>query len=276
MNWRQEFLDTGEQLSVLRGKNRAGLRRLVESALGIERVRAIFDAAGGGDDLEQFFTRLIGIMRFHVEASGFDERLPRSGPVVVVSNHPYGGIDALVLAELCQTRRADTRVLGNAELKKVPAMRPWLFFVKILGEEGATRSNAAAMRDCLRHLRKGGVLAVFPAGAVSHWHRGSGITDPAWSPHIARMIAKSGAPVLPVGFSSRNRWWYQMAGALHPMIRTALLPRAFLAEFDRPIRCNAGKIIPPEAVSGSPEETLETIRNAVYELVRPSDTTVAH
>ena len=56
-------------------------------------------------------------------------RVPASGPVVVVANHPTGALDGLALAHALFRRRSDVRLLGNHLLSRVPEMRDWTIAV---------------------------------------------------------------------------------------------------------------------------------------------------
>ena len=108
----------------------------------------------------------------------------------------------------------------------------------------------AALREALAHVRGGGVLVLFPGGAVSHWQWGSRrVEDPPWPTHAARLILKAGAPVVPVRFFGRNGNLFQLAGLVHPALRTALIPRAFLAMRGKTLRCAAGERLDPGSSS---------------------------
>lgn len=153
------------------------------------------------------------------------ERIPTSGPLFVVANHPYGGLDGLILGSMLQQVRPDTKFLANRLLGRVAGMEERCFFVDIFGGKAAARSNVAALRAALRWLEEGHVLATFPAGEVSHLNwRQMRVVDPVWVENLAPLIRRSRASVLPVFFKGRNRNLFQLAGLVHPRLRTLLLP----------------------------------------------------
>src|ERR1700745_1954370 len=47
---------------------------------------------------------------------GEEENLPSTGAVVVVANHPFGGLDGLAAIATLGRRRRDLRILANREL----------------------------------------------------------------------------------------------------------------------------------------------------------------
>ncbi|MCB1122199.1 MAG: GNAT family N-acetyltransferase [Verrucomicrobiae bacterium] len=76
----------------------------------------------------------------------------------------------------------------------------------------------------MRLLKQGGVLITFPSGEVSSLQLNQRkVTDPAWSTHIAALVRKTQANVLPIFFNGRNSSFFQLMGLVHPRLRTALL-----------------------------------------------------
>src|SRR5580704_16637445 len=113
---------------------------------------------------------LLSEMRIGLSVGAADqERIPANGPVVVVGNHPYGVLDGAILTVLLTRVRPDVKVLTNLLLAHVPELRTHCIFVDPSQTERAGDSNRQALRQALAWLRKGGMLAVFPAGEPSHW-----------------------------------------------------------------------------------------------------------
>jgi putative hemolysin len=203
-----------------------------------------------------------------IDAGDALETIPATGPAVIVSNHPFGGADAIVQIALGRRRRTDYLILANEVAASAPGIGPFCLPLSILGGRDAARRNAATLKAALDHLRGGGLLGVFPAGEVSTWrpHLGK-IADGPWSPHIASLAVKASAPVLPLRFFGSNPPWFHLGGGLHPMVRTVLLPRAILAARGRTVICRAGDWISPEALAELPVETRTAFLRACLEAV---------
>ena len=93
-------------------------------------------------------------------------------------------------------------------------------FVDPFGETGSVNANAGALREGLAWLRRGGLLATFPAGEVAHLNFRDGTTvDPPWNLAITRLARISGSSALPVFFQGSNSMAFQLAGALHPSLK---------------------------------------------------------
>ncbi len=175
------------------------------------------------------------------------ERIPRTGPVIVVANHPFGGIEGIVLASLMRSVRPDVKLLSNYLLRRIPEMRELMIAVDPFGSETATRTNIRPMKEAIKWLREGHMLGVFPSGEVSHLDmRARCITDPKWSDSIGRLAQITGAPVLPIFFEGMNSVFFQIMGLVHPRLRTVMLPREILNKANRTIKIKVGHVIPPE------------------------------
>jgi len=102
---------------------------------------------------------------------------------------------------------------------------------------------------------------------VAHLNFRDGTTvDPPWNTAIARLARISGSTALPVFFQGSNSIGFQLAGAVHPMLRTANLPRELLNKRGRQIRVRIGRPIPcPELPPmASDREATEYLRWRTY------------
>ncbi len=248
------FLDTAVLVPALAGDGwRGSVRCLLERGLGIARAREIFEHAALSGQPEEALLEGFGL---ETDAGEVGSTIPRTGPLVVVANHPFGGADALALIAICLRERRDFRILANEVAASAPGIGPWVIPLSILGGEGSARRNARALREALDHLRAGGLLAVFPAGEVSTWRpERAAVADAPWSPHIASLAIKARAPVLPVHFFGANPAWFHLVGAIHPFLRTALLPAMLLQLRGRSVVCRAGDLIPHERLSEAANPT---------------------
>jgi putative hemolysin len=229
----------------------AALRAFCESALAFPSLNAVYRQARAFAAPQSFCERVLQSLDVLIDVSTEDlRRIPAAGPLVVVANHPFGGVDGLILMALLQRARPDVRLLVNYLLHLLPEMRETCFFVDPFGGPTATAGNRGAMKSALSWVRSGGVLAVFPAGEVSHFTLGRGcVSDPRWEDSAARLVRRTRATVLPVFFSGGNSRLFQLAGLLHPRLRTAMLPRELLRMRGQSVRVAIGSAIPFSRVS---------------------------
>ncbi len=173
------------------------------------------------------------------------KRIPTTGPTIFVANHPLGGIDGLMFLELISRTRADVKLLANSYLSILPELAKDIINVDVFS--GSQAVNSTAIRSCVRWLKGGGCLASFPAGEVSSLRlREGAISDGAWAASVAMLARMTGAQVVPVYFDARNSWLFQTLGLMHPMLRTALLPREMLWKRGAHIHVRVGRAVPAE------------------------------
>ena len=128
-------------------------------------------------------------------------------------------------------------------------------------------ANAAALRECLQWLRGGGLLLAFPAGEVAHLDfLGGAFADPPWNAPPARIAQVAGAAAVPLFFHGGNSIAFQLAGTIHPRLRTASLPRELLNKRGRAIRIRIGRPVNAATLRSfdSPREAIDYLRCRTY------------
>ncbi len=195
-------------------------------------------------------------------------KLPASGPLVIVCNHPFGGIDGLALMAALLPHRPDLKIMANALLGAFAPLRDCCLPLDVLSGSSAAGRNAASLRLADKALQEGRAVAFFPAGGVSFWQRGKGIVDSPWQTTAARFALRHKAPVLPLYFEGRNSLLFSMAGLVHPLLRTLMLPKEMLRRKGGTVRLLAGRPVEAETLRllGSPEAATEYLRQRSYSL----------
>jgi putative hemolysin len=257
------------------GSNKPILKRLFGLTAGplmhllqVDQLNQTYAQASGRERRACFADRVLDTLGITYSVSARDLRqIPRRGPVVVVANHAYGGIDGIVLSSLLLSVRSDIRVMANYLLGTIPGLREILIQVDPFKKNNSINANIKALRETIRYLNNGGMIAVFPAGGVTHLHlRRLTITDPVWNPQIARIVRKTKAAVLPVFFPGANSKLFQLSGLVHPWLRTLMLPRELLNKRSREVKVRVGKLIPFEKLNRlqKDEELAQYLRVRTY------------
>jgi len=207
------------------------------------------------------------------------QQIPRSGPVVIVANHPFGVLEGAVLATVLARVRPDVRFLANEVLSAIPEIQNLIIPVDPIGGSRAARSNSTGLRLSIEFLQSGGCLVVFPAGEVSHYQpRERAITDSEWHTAAARMIetvSRMGVAVsaVPVFISGSNSLLFQALGLIHPRLRTALLARELLNKRNRLVELRIGSPIASKKLREitTPKERTDYLRWRTYLLADRRD-----
>lgn len=174
------------------------------------------------------------------------KRLPRTGPLVVVANHPFGVLDGVVICHLLAKVRTDFLVLTNEVLTRADEIRRWLLPIDFAETEEALKTNLKSRATAKEHLMKGGCLVVFPAGGVSTtptpWDKRA--VDAEWKTFTARMIAQAKAPVVPFFFAGQNSRLFQLASHLSMTLRLSLLFKEVHDRIGSEVHVRIGEVVP--------------------------------
>jgi putative hemolysin len=211
-----------------------------------QRTRQVEDHLG-----PSYFASILEVLKISYQVSAEDRlKIPATGPIIVVANHPFGAAEGVILGDLLTRVRPDARLMGNHLLHRVPELRPWIVPVDPFGGAGAVRNNVGPLKTCLRYLKEGGALGVFPAGAVSHLRVREGrVVDPPWHASVAALARRSGATVVPVFFEGRNSVLFQLAGLVHAGLRTALIPSELVKRTHSRVAVRIGRPIGPDKLA---------------------------
>jgi putative hemolysin len=213
---------------------------VMDPLLGLTTLDRLYAGLPEGNFIDRALERL-GIA---VDVS--DEHLrsvPATGPAIVVANHPTGALDGLALAHALMRRRGDVRLLGNHLLSRVPEMRDWTIAVNPFDPRSI--ANRRGLRQARDWLMRGGLLVVFPAGAVSNVAREDGVlVDSEWQRGVLGLTRWSSAQVVPAFVGVRSSGWFRLAGLIHPRLRTALLPRELLRLRNGRVNLRFGAAVP--------------------------------
>jgi putative hemolysin len=240
----------------------------LQRLLALEAMNDIYRRIPAGTRGAAFARRALQEMRIDYRISEQDlQRIPRTGPVVVVANHPFGGIEGVMLADLLQSVRPDVKIMANFMLQRIEEMRELFIFVDPFGSESSAKANLKGMREAIGWLKDGKMMGVFPAGEVAHLQlKRREIIDPAWSPTIARIIRRTEASVLPIYFDGGNGALFQMLGLVHPRLRTAMLPHELINKKGHRFTLRIGNAIGPRKIEEfeSDESLMGYLRQRTY------------
>ena len=195
---------------------------------------------------------------------------PRTGPLVVVANHPFGVLDGLIICHIVSRVRKDFRVLTNAVLLRAEEVKTFLLPVDFAETEEALKTNLKTRAEAKNHLMKGGCLVVFPAGGVSTtptiWHRRA--TDAEWKNLTARLVAQAKAAVAPVYFAGQNSRLFQLASHISMTLRLSLLFKEVHDRIGSEVLVRLGDVLPYERIAGinDRQTVMDKLKEITYSL----------
>lgn len=253
-------------------KGGRALIRLMENSTG--RLRLIKRAEGYESDVaagQQFFTVMLERYGLTLDVvRGSLQNVPSAGPLIVIANHPYGILDGLTLGHILEQTRGDFRILANSVFRKAEEINRVVLPISFDEDKEAMALNIATRKRALGYLGDGGAIGIFPGGTVSTAARPfAKPMDPGWRSFTARMIAKSGASVLPIYFDGHTSRLFQIASHTHNTLRMGLLIKEFGRRVDTPVRVSIGEPILPDRLATFAKDSkgmMDFLRKATYEL----------
>ncbi len=202
-------------------------------------------------------------------------RIPKTGPVVVVANHPSGLVDGMIMAEMVNRVRSDFRILTRSLLTGIPEVEEFMIPVPFPHEENAREAGLEMRNQTMAHLKRGGVIILFPAGKVAMSETWFGpAVEAEWNVFTHKMIQRSGAVIVPIFFPGQNSRMFLIANKISDTIRQGLLLYEIKRSLFKPQRPYIGEPIPASVLQeweGNPRGFLAWLRQHTLDLGKRAD-----
>ncbi len=220
------------------------IAKRVMTQLKMDKINDLYDdlkETSGTQFLNQIFENL----NIQIEIpEGELSRIPKTGAFIVVSNHPYGGLDGLILLKIIQSVRPDFKIMANHLLKKIDPLSDSFLAVNPFERRRSNISSYDGVKRTIEHLANEGGVGIFPSGEVSKFQlRQQSITDKEWKKSVMKLIRKAEVPVVPIYFHGSNSTMFQILSLFHENLQTAQLPLELLKKKNKIIKMRIGKSI---------------------------------
>ncbi len=254
----------------------ASHRKFVEKALhwiGLDEVNAIHGRYCYATGVEFSHHLVEDEFRFKLRIDN-EEVLSRfpEGAFITVSNHPFGGMDGILLLHIVGKYRKDYQVMVNMILNNISAMRPSFIAVDPIKTDDPEKKAVTmqGIRRAMAHVRDGHPLGFFPAGAVSKIDKSLHIRDREWQPTITRLIRQLKVPVIPIYFHGHNSTFFNILGLIDWRLRSARLPKEIFLKRGKDVHVSIGEPISVEKQAEFPDaDSLgKYLREQTYALSR--------
>jgi putative hemolysin len=214
----------------------------------------------GRDALES----ISNLLSVKPEVSGI-ERMPRSGPFLLLSNHPTGITDGIAMYDVIKAIRPDALFYANSDAMRVnPRFDEVLIPVEWVLAKRTRERTRLTLKMTDEALEKGRPIVIFPAGRLARQRDGV-LLDPEWMPTAASLARKYELPIVPVHMSGPYSFWFHTFSKFSAELRDITLFHELLNKRGKTYRLTFGPLIPPEHLSG---EATSTIRKLKYYIER--------
>ena len=221
-------------------------RPVLHTLLGYEKARAMTDMAApmSGRDALTYVHRLLDLK---VDVTGA-HNLPRSGPVVLVANHPTGIADGFALYDAVAPVRPDLILYANADAcRVVPRIDEAIIPVEWIEAKRTREKTRIVLARTHAVLEAGAPLVIFPAGRISRW-QGGRLTDPSWNATALSLARKHRAPLVPVHIAGPASVWFRVLDKVSSELRDITLFHEMLNKSGKRFTVKFGPAFAPNAL----------------------------
>ncbi len=237
----KDLLKANESIKWLGGENFA---KFLMYILRLNKLNNLYSSNCEKEGAD-FIKALIDDLGIKIEIDEEElKRIPKEGAFITISNHPFGGIDGIILIHILCAVRPEFKAMANFLLKKIEPIKDYFLGVNPFENHKGAASSTGGLKEAFRHLSDNNPLGIFPAGEVSTYQSAANrVTDKEWNPSIIKFIKKAKVPVIPVYFKGSNSLIFHLLGMIHPTLRTVKLPSELLNKKNKTIKLRIGNPI---------------------------------
>jgi putative hemolysin len=216
---------------------------------------------------EEFCSAVITQFNIQVEGKNL-ENIPNSGGVILVMNHPLGGMDAMALVHLLKNKRKDIKFIVNDLLLNLTPIKG--LFVGVNKHGANSRKLPEQMEELFLSEQ---LIGIFPAGLVSRKKKGK-IEDLEWKKTFVKYAKNHNKTIIPIYIEGRlSNFFYNLSNirsffGIKTNVEMLYLSDEMHNQKGKSIRFVVGEpfTIDSFAELKSDKKIAEAIKNKVYRL----------
>ena len=191
--------------------------KTIERVTGKTKLEKVYkNYSKKSTDPRFFWSTILEIMNIQItDKSKSDLVIPKSGPLLMISNHPFGIIDGLILCSLASKVRADFKIITHETLRFIPELDQYILPIDFSGTDKETiKNNIKTTKKAKEHLLNNGLLIIFPSGSVSISKNLKTVAeDDEWKLFPAKLIHQTKTDILPIYFDGKNGFLFHLFAA---------------------------------------------------------------
>jgi putative hemolysin len=237
-------------------------RPVLNALLGYDKARRMADdiAPMGGQTALDYLADLLAL-KVHVEGL---ERVPTTGAIITVSNHPTGIADGVAVYGALKRVRRDLVVYANADARRVaPGFDEVLIPVELNVAKRSREATRLTLQRTTKVLEAGEALVTFPSGRLARVRANKILTDDPWQPSPISLARKFAAPLVPIHLEGPWSFWFHLFDRFSGELRDITLFHELLNKRGQRFRLVVGEPIDGEAIPGEPGEAIKALQHYV-------------
>lgn len=234
----KDLLKANPKLSFLGGEHFA---RFLMLLLRFNKLNHVYNQIGDKKGL-LFVDELLKILTIQYT---FDQEIllkaiPESGACIIVSNQPFGGLEAILLIKMLGELRSDVKIVSTQLLQKIDPISDFFLAENPFSKKTDKKSTLNGLKTASSHLSKGGILCLFPAGDVSQFDDSRVLSDNQWQIGTLKFIKQQKVPVVPIHFHGNNSRLFYLLASINSSLSRLKLPTEILHQQKSPVKIRIG------------------------------------
>ncbi len=245
--------------------------------LGMREAEDLFSAIAQDRREVGFFQKVVDAFDLKVEYPKTAlKNIPKTGPLLIVANHPLHGVDGMAIAHIVGQARNDVKIMLTSSFDGIPGVAEHGIFVSE-GNGPSAKNRSESTREAIDWLQQGHVVILFPAGQGS-FLSSSNHKDPVdgpWQKGTSLLIRKSKAKVLPVFVQGGPSKLFQKVRMFFRLASMFFLIKELVRQKGSRVILSVGEPISFDEVKekGTAEEQNQFLRERTYALDLSNQTT---
>ncbi|WP_156917453.1 1-acyl-sn-glycerol-3-phosphate acyltransferase [Salinarimonas rosea] len=220
------------------------------------------------------FEHLSQRLKLDVRTANAD-RLPATGKVVIVSNHPTGIADGVALWDAVKSRRRDLSIFANRDAIRLnPRLADIIVPVEWRSAFKTREKTRETIRLSTRAFDDERAVVLFPSGRLAYWNDDEKrLCERPWMSSALALARRYDAPIVPIHMGARNSGLFHFLARVSTELRDMTVFYELLNKTGRRFDIHFGKPIAPETLEGRDVQVLtERMRAHCFEtLARDPD-----
>jgi putative hemolysin len=236
-------------------------RPLLYQLLNYDKAVRMADAIApmGGREAMEFISNLLSVK---LDIAGLD-RLPKSGPFILLANHPTGITDGIAVYDAVKQVRPDVVFYANSDAQRVCGkFDEVLIPVEWVLAKRTRERTRVTLKMTEQAFAEDRPLMIFPAGRLARLRDGL-LTDPEWMPTAISLARKYELPIFPLHVAGPYAFWFHTFSRVSPELRDITLFHELLNKQGKTYRLKFGAPIPPEHSAGDAASVTRKIKHHV-------------
>lgn len=235
-----------------------GVLRYPEAVRMAERI-APMSAEGVFDDLSERLALDVVTLN--------PERLPTTGKVVIVSNHPTGIADGIALWDGVKARRRDLSIFANRDAIRLnPRLADMIVPVEWRSAFKTREKTRETIRLSSRAFDSERAVVLFPSGRLAYWNDDEQrLCERPWMSSALALARRYDAPIVPIHMGARNSGLFYFLARVSTELRDMTVFYELLNKKRQRFNIHFGKPIAPEALEGDIQVLTERMRHHCFE-----------